>query len=207
MTIYNWIQLSLVCLMGAASPGPSLALIMHNAISKSRINGIIASIGHGIGIVLYACITVTGLEILIITYSETYNILRILGLCFLILIGLQIFINSKNIEIEKNINQKNLSTSSFIQGFLISFLNPKILVYFIAIYSQFIQINSSFIEKTFLVIIPGIIDTAWYSIVSIIVTLLSVQKFINKRKAYIEKIIGIFIILIAITLILNFNKI
>ena len=68
MTFYTWFQLSIVCLLGAMSPGPSVVLIISNTISKNRINGIITSIGHGLGVTLYALFAILGLEFLIKTY-------------------------------------------------------------------------------------------------------------------------------------------
>ena len=62
MTINEWMLLLLTCLAGAASPGPSLALLMRSAIIDGRPAGVIFSIAHGAGILMYACLAVTGLE-------------------------------------------------------------------------------------------------------------------------------------------------
>ena len=65
MNFFIWSQLALVCLLGAMSPGPSLALIIHNSINYNRISGIVAAIAHGIGIFLYATVTVLLLELIL----------------------------------------------------------------------------------------------------------------------------------------------
>ena len=57
MSFFVWSQLALVCLLGAMSPGPSLALIIRNSINYNRLSGILASIAHGLGICIYAIIT------------------------------------------------------------------------------------------------------------------------------------------------------
>ena len=59
MNFFIWSQFALVCLLGAMSPGPSLAVIIRNSISFSRLSGIITSIGHGLGIGVYSTVTVT----------------------------------------------------------------------------------------------------------------------------------------------------
>jgi len=43
------IGMSLVCVMGAMSPGPSLAVVLRNTISGGRTQGVMTGIGHGIG--------------------------------------------------------------------------------------------------------------------------------------------------------------
>ena len=54
MNFFTWSQLALVCLLGAMSPGPSLALIIRNSINYNRLSGFLSSIGHGLGIGIYA---------------------------------------------------------------------------------------------------------------------------------------------------------
>ena len=47
------------------SPGPSLALIINNSINYNRSSGVVASIAHGLGIFVYATITVITLEFIL----------------------------------------------------------------------------------------------------------------------------------------------
>ena len=55
------VQIFFICLLGAMSPGPSMVVVINNAIFKGRYNGILTSIGHGIGIAVYATFAVLGL--------------------------------------------------------------------------------------------------------------------------------------------------
>ena len=144
MTFFTWCQFALVCLLGAMSPGPSLALIIHNSINKNRVSGIIAAIAHGLGIFVYATITVLVLEFILENSEKIFFIIQIFGSIFLIFLGL-IFLLKKN---NKNLSDNNeVNSNSFAQGFIIAIINPKILVWFVAIYSQFININSSITDK------------------------------------------------------------
>ena len=43
-----WVQFAAICLIGAMSPGPSMALIIRNSIKYGRISGILFSLGHAI---------------------------------------------------------------------------------------------------------------------------------------------------------------
>ena len=65
MSFFVWSQLALVCLLGAMSPGPSLALIIRNSINYNRFSGILTSIAHGLGICVYATVTVVLLEFIL----------------------------------------------------------------------------------------------------------------------------------------------
>jgi len=137
MTLMTFVKVFAVCLLGAMSPGPSMAVVIHNAIFKGRYNGILTSIGHGIGIAVYATFAVLGLGLIIKTNIFIFNSLKILSIIFLIFIGVKSILNKEKLNIEKKEIKKN--TISFLQGFSTSILNPKIFVWFVAVYSQFIS--------------------------------------------------------------------
>jgi len=198
MTFFLWSQFAIVCLLGAMSPGPSLALIIHNSINFNRMSGIIASIAHGLGICVYAIVTVIVLEFILKNSETIFFVIQICGSLFLIILGL-IFIFKKNNENQAETYQ--IHSSSFAQGFIIAIINPKILIWFTAIFSQFIDINATFLNKTILVLTPSIIDAIWYSLVSILVTGYGLKEILNKKKFVIQKIIGVLLILIALSLI------
>ena len=198
MTFFLWSQFAIVCLLGAMSPGPSLALIIRNSINFNRTSGIIASIAHGLGICLYATVTVIVLEFILRNSELIFFVIQICGSLFLIILGL-IFVFKKNNE--NQIETYQINSSSFTQGFIIAIINPKILIWFIAIYSQFIDINASLLNKTILVLTPSIIDAIWYSLVAILVTGYGLKEILNKKKFIIQKIIGGLLILIAFSLI------
>ena len=197
MNFFVWSQLALVCLLGAMSPGPSLAVIIRNSITYNRIAGIFSSIGHGLGIGLYASIAVVGLGVIIQTYENLFFIIQVVGSIFLAGLGL-IFIVKSDKKVE--IDQSTVNTNSFLQGFLIAFLNPKILIWFVAIYSHFIRIEADNLEKTILISTAAIIDTVWYTIVSILVTGFGFKSFFDEKKSLIQKLMGILLIFISIGL-------
>ena len=198
MTFFLWSQFAIVCLLGAMSPGPSLALIIRNSINFNRTSGIVASIAHGLGICVYATVTIIVLEFILRKSETIFFVIQICGSLFLIILGL-IFIFKKNNENKNDTYQ--IHSSSFAQGFIIAIINPKILIWFTAIYSQFIDINSTFLNKTILVLTPSIIDAIWYSLVAILVTGYGLKEMLNNKKFMIQKIIGILLILIAFSLI------
>ena len=197
MNVIVWSQLALVCLLGAMSPGPSLAVVIRNSINYNRIAGISCAIGHGLGMSLYATIVIIGLGIILQSYLNIFFIIQIVGSIFLVSLGL-LFIIKSNTKIETN--KQILHANSFIQGFLIAIFNPKILIWFTAIYSHFIRIEADFFEKTILVSTASIIDALWYSLIAILITSYNFKNFIEKNYSRIQKSMGILLIIIAISL-------
>ena len=123
MTLTTFVQVFIVCLLGAMSPGPSMAVVIHNATYKGRYYGILTSIGHGLGITVYATFAVLGLGLIIKNNIFIFNGLKILSIIFLIFIGVKSILNKKKLNLEeKDTNERAVS---FLQGFSISILNPK----------------------------------------------------------------------------------
>ncbi len=197
MTFFIWSQFVIVCVIGAMSPGPSLAVVIRNNINYNRVAGILTSIGHGLGIGVYAPLAVFGLGLILQTNQTIFFLIQILGLIFLFFLGL-IFITKKDSqkEIEENRNQLN----SFLQGFLIAIINPKILIWFTAIYSQFISIEATLVFNTILVLTASIIDAIWYIIVSLLITGYGVKNFLIARRVLIQKITGFVLLVISFSL-------
>ena len=202
MTLITFGQVFIVCLLGAMSPGPSMAVVIHNAIFKGRYNGILTSIGHGLGIAIYATFAVLGLGLIIETNIIIFNSLKILSIVFLIFIGMKSILNKEKLNLEKkDVKEK---TISFLQGFSISILNPKILVWFIAIYSQFMSVNNELIFNIYLVSIAGIVDAFWYIFLTLAVTTASALTFFQTKILLIKKIQGFLFVAIGLLLLVEF---
>ena len=201
MTLITFTQVFVVCLLGAISPGPSMAVVINNAIFKGRYAGILTAIGHGIGISVYATFAVLGIGLIIKTNVLIFNGLKILSIIFLIYIGVKSILNKKTLDLEKKNIKKN--TISFIQGFSISILNPKIFVWFIAVYSQFMSQNNDKVFNTYLVSIAGIVDACWYIILTLAVTTASALSFFQKKINFIQKIQGFLFIALGLGLLIN----
>ena len=201
MTLITFGQVFIVCLLGAMSPGPSMAVVIHNAIFKGRYNGILTSIGHGVGITIYATFAVLGLGLIIETNIIIFNSLKILSIIFLIFIGMKSIFNKEKLNLEKkDVKEK---TISFLQGLSISILNPKILIWFIAIYSQFMSVNNELIFNIYLVSIAGIVDMCWYIVLTWITTTASALKLLKMKVHLIQKTQGVIFIALGIGLLIN----
>ena len=99
----------------------------------------------------------------------------------------------------KNINR---GFTSFLQGLSISLLNPKIFIWFVAIYSQFMSVDNDMIFNTILILTASIIDAIWYVILTLLVTTNIALDFIKDKSVLLQKFVGsVFIIIGALLLI------
>ena len=200
MSNWFWVQFATICIVGAMSPGPSMALIIRNSIKYGRVSGILSSVGHAIGIGIYATVSVAGLQIILINNIFLFNTIQFCGSVFLLVLGI-LFLRDTGQKL--SIQDKQKSVNSFMQGFAISILNPKILIWFAAIFSQFIEISSTNFIKLTMVLIASSIDGLWYIILTIIVTGFGLKQFLENNTKIIQNISGAVLIFISIIILYN----
>ena len=200
MNITQWSQLALICILGAMSPGPSLAVILRNTLSKGRIQGIMSGIGHGLGITFYAIVAVSGLVALINTIPHFFSVAQIAGSFFLIWLGGKMIISvfKKDYASKENIPSKNSAHQGFLEGFLIAFLNPKIAAWLLALFSQFVQPEALLAEQFVLVSTVGIIDASWYCLVAFLVSSGRLLKRLQHNASRIEFGMGLLLTILAV---------
>ena len=200
MSNWFWVQFATICIVGAMSPGPSMALIIRNSIKYGRVSGILSSVGHAIGIGIYAGVSVAGLQIILINNIFLFNTIQFCGSVFLLVLGI-LFLRDAGQKL--SIQDKQKSVNSFMQGFAISILNPKILIWFAAIFSQFIEISSTNFIKLTMVLVASSIDGLWYIILTIIVTGFGLKQFLENNTKIIQNISGAVLIFISIIILYN----
>ena len=192
--------LAIVCASGAISPGPSLAVVIRNTIIGGRVQGIMTGLGHGIGLTIYSFIAVMGLSSILLGNQTLFVSFQIAGSFWLIWIGCNMILSSPKESSKKNVDSQK---RGFVEGFMISFLNPKILVFFTAVFSQFIHNELNNIDRTIIVLVAGVIDTFWYVFVAI---LLAGSNFIDKIKKYsvwIDRFAGVLLIGLSFAIIIR----
>ena len=195
MSTFLWIQLIVTCFLGAVSPGPSLLLIVKNSISYGKTNGIITGIAHGLGIFIYAILTILGIAFLYTKYPILIKIISFSLVLYLIYISYKIFFTEEEIDLERDNKQKY--NQNFTDGFMIAFLNPKITIFFGALFSQFVNDELTNLEKFQMAFAASFIDMIWYTFVSLIVGNSLIRKNFNNTKVF-NKISSIILIFISI---------
>jgi threonine/homoserine/homoserine lactone efflux protein len=201
MSIYDWLTISLICVAGATTPGPSLLVIVYINNREGMISGIIASIAHGIGIFIYALISIYAISFINKNLPTITPILQLIGALFLIFISYKmiIFKSSQNI-FQNNLQLSKKYSGSFLLGLTTSIINPKILIFLTSVFSQFINDEFNNYTKIGIGLLAGVIDAVWYILVSYSVNLKKLRDYIILKQKLVYFIFGIILISISIYL-------
>jgi len=178
MATHAWLLLVLTLFAGAASPGPSLALVMRTALSHGRSAGILVAVAHGFGVGLYALIVALGIASILFQFVWAMTAIQLLGVFFIVYLGSSMIRSGLKTLQQHQKNAEETSkpsdtTSALVHlrdGFLIVFFNPKIIVFFLAVFSQFLSADQSTTTQIAAAALAGVLDAAWYALVAILVS-------------------------------------
>lgn len=198
MTIAIWLTIASICLLGAMSPGPSLAVVLQQTIRGGRKTGLVAAITHGLGIGLYALLCISGIAVMVTTSPLLFTTLQWLGAGYLIWIG----IKGLRAQAQSDASLANPPTtgSAARDGFLVVFLNPKVAVFFIALFSQVIGSETSWLEKLVFAATAMFIDMGWYVIVALSFSNPRWLGRLQRNVVWLERAFGVVLIALAIRL-------
>ena len=172
MTPEAWAALATVFVLGAMSPGPSLAVVLRNTMVGGRRQGVMTGIGHGIGFGIYAFLAAAGIATALTLHESTETILQWGGIALLLWLGVNFLKASKGDPYESPGDDDHgpMGRAGFAQGFAIALLNPKILAWMMALYTPFIEADIS-IDTLFGMGLLGMaIDGTWYVTVATVLT-------------------------------------
>jgi len=187
--------------MGALSPGPSLAVVVKNTLFGGAKQGYATAISHGAGVALYAAITALGIGVVIVQSPMLFSFIKYAGAAFLAYLGIKALLRKKQNPALEQPDVKDQSSTQVINGwrdgFLIAFLNPKLAIFFLALFSQFVDENASIEQKIIMVSTVGTIDALWYLMVAYLFSRGPVLEKLKRNSHIIDKITGSFLILLA----------
>lgn len=204
MVLSVWLSLALVCIMGAMSPGPSLAVVLKHTLSGGMKNGMLAALSHGVGVGLYAAASLLGLGALMVQFPNVYQLLVYLGAAYLAYLGIKILL-AKPSNNELQVQKSEVSALKALQdGFAIAFLNPKLAIFFLALFSQFIDPQNLTLSIGIIMCLTVfVIDTGWYLLVALL-TEVSKNRFgFTKQNPWLDKVLDAVFIALAIKVVVS----
>jgi threonine/homoserine/homoserine lactone efflux protein len=200
MLLTSWLTIVGICCLGAMSPGPSLAVVLKHTISGSRKKGITAAIAHGLGVGLYAFACISGVALVIVASETMFTALKWSGAAYLAWLGI------KGLLSKSNPNQKlpEVDAKDAIRdGFMVVFLNPKIAVFFIAIFSQVIGTDTTVTAKIIYASTAMIIDGGWYVIVAWVFSNKRWLEQLQRKAVWLDRCFGLILLGLAAQLVIE----
>ena len=131
-TLYTFFVSSLVLTI---SPGPDIIYVLSQSIVKGKNSAIMVSLGLTSGLLIHTFFVSIGLSLIIIENKEYLFFLKILSVMYFLYLIFKVYVN-RNIDL--NFEKKNTNRNEFYKGLVMNLLNPKVGLFFIALFPGFL---------------------------------------------------------------------
>ncbi|WP_062260833.1 LysE family translocator [Endozoicomonas arenosclerae] len=203
MSASSWLSLLAICILGAISPGPSLAAVMKSTLQGSRNHGLITAIAHAAGIGIYAFLVAAGIAVVITQTPWLFKLMTWSGAAYLAWLGYKSIRSSGSFIGEVSETNSTLSRrQAALDGFLISFLNPKIAVFFLALFSQFVTPETTLTTQLLMALMATLCDGLWYCLIAGVAGHSSILPALRKRATLVSRLCGGLLILVALRILM-----
>src|SRR6056300_1968552 len=176
------------------SPGPDILYVISQSIIKGKKSAFMISLGLTTGLLVHTLLVAIGLSVIISQNENILNIIKLLSVFYFFYLIVLVFLK-RNDNLKQN--EDGFSENQFKKGLIMNLLNPKVSLFFIAFFPNFLFHDQISNQIQFLIL--GLIFWLQATIVFLLVSIFS-SKFalISNKKSFFNK--NIYIIEISIYL-------
>ncbi len=149
MNIDTLLVYLLVAFFYITSPGPAVILAIINGLRTNMKVVAISTFANTLGLAILSTASILGLGVLLTTSATLFMIVKFVGAFYLVYLGVK-FIRNKNVlNIEDISSNKEIrsSKSYFLESFFLAVTNPKPILFFTAIFPQFLDVKAAILPQ------------------------------------------------------------
>ncbi|MEH6625631.1 MAG: LysE family translocator [Motiliproteus sp.] len=140
---FLWLPFLLAITALTLTPGVDTLLVMRNATRGGNRDGLLTSLGIGLGLFVHATVSAAGLSVILLGSAELFILLKLAGAAYLIWLGIQSLrsaIQRRNLPLDQPVTTgATPARTSLREGLLSNVLNPKPIIFYMAFLPQFID--------------------------------------------------------------------
>ena len=195
--VEQFLTISLFHFLAIAAPGPDYMLVIRNTIRGGEKAGIATAMGLGLGVLTHVALVMLGISALL-TNSDIYLWFQLFSSMIITLIGFSILASyyrsqPSSIQEAQMVGQSEIYISkklAFSQAYITNISNPKVILFFITLFSQIVSHNSPTWFRVLCGLEIAFATTLFYSIVACLLAKGSSSNRLNKILKKSEPILG-----------------
>ena len=130
---------ALAALVMVLTPGPNMIYLLSRSLAQGRGAGVISLFGVAAGFLVHMFAAAAGLTALFMAVPLAYDVLRWLGALYLGWLAWQALKPGARSPFETRALPADSKARLFVMGFLTNALNPKIAVFYLSVFPQFVR--------------------------------------------------------------------
>lgn len=187
-----------ISMLGAMSPGPDFAVVMRNTLNGTARDGVKTAFGIAFALLVHLSYILFGLAIILQDSPTLLRIIQYIGATYLFYLGVGLLRPSSGGASEK----RKWVSSPFISGFLCNLLNPKAMLFMLALFTQIINAKTSLTETIIAMSLVVITSLCWFVFLSYSISHPLFKTRFDKHERKISIAMGLILCTLAIRIVL-----
>ena len=125
-------------------PGPTIIMVVSQALAHGRRVAFASVIGVGLGDLVAASLSIIGVGTILAASATVFAVIKWAGAAYLVYIGIKMWTTPVSVPDIDAVPTAGGRRSAFRDSFLVTLLNPKGIVFFMAFVPQFITPSADF---------------------------------------------------------------
>ncbi len=168
-----------IALVVVLTPGPATALVVRNSLRGGPRAAWATTAGNSTGILGWALASVLGISALVAASEAAFAALKLVGAIVLVWLGIQAWRRARH-DLPAAAPPPRGGSSHYREGLITSFANPKLAVFFVALFPQFVPNDASVLAATLtMAAIIVFMDVIWFTVLAVLVS--------RTRRAFVER--------------------
>lgn len=135
MNIWSFISAAVLLTL---MPGPDILFVMTQSITRGRRAGIVFAAGLCTGLMVHTTAVSLGISVVLMNSPLAFSVLKFAGAAYLFYLGVQAFLHRRENHFQLPENTA-VRGKLYRKGILMNILNPKVILFFLAFFPQFID--------------------------------------------------------------------
>jgi threonine/homoserine/homoserine lactone efflux protein len=157
------------------SPGPNGVLIARTVPTSGRAAGFANIAGFVSAFYVHGALSILGISVILVQSAQAFMIVKLIGAAYLCWIGIkalrEAFRGVRPIPAVIPVQRKRTLAIAVGEGFLTNVLNPKVSMFYLAAFPQFIPTGEGAVANAFLlVVIHSLLNIIWFSAMILLIT-------------------------------------
>lgn len=190
-----------------ATPGPDTAYIVGRSIAQGRSAGLISALGISVGCCVHAIASAFGLSAILATSATAFMIIKVAGGLYLVYLGIRMVLSQPgNALAASGAHTVRPLRTIFWQAVLTNVLNPKVVLFFLSFFPQFVRADAP--DQTLAFLLLGAVfvafSTVWNSGTAFLAGTLAQRAGRNPQiRVWLERSVGTAFVALGIKLALS----
>ena len=147
MTIEIWLTFTVASIALLAIPGPTVLLVVSYAIKQGKSSGWATVPGVSLGDLTAMTASLLGAGAILAASSTMFTILKLVGAFYLIWLGIKMWREKPVLGELHETNPKGTKFSMFWNAYVVTALNPKSIIFFVAFVPQFVNLQLPILKQ------------------------------------------------------------